>query len=255
MNKNVNALCPIPLWKFVKVLEHENATNWGERSIDWITESLNARMDDVLYHKSASNSSLSYYVMKNRLSLSGKTAHCDVQHCIWKLNLDAGNDKCPIDPLWAEDKHRFFREGSGRGLKFIDRVSFRSAILYATELSRRPYTSTGRGVICPAKDGCFCRSLAEVRIDDWLYEHGIEHQKEPNYPRHDLYNKRGLKKADWKVKDTLIEYAGLITDNEYRKRFQDKLALAKDLNIDLIVILQDDLNRLDEVLGTKFDNT
>ncbi len=249
MDKNVNSLYPIPLWQFVKVLHLENAIEWGEKNMSWIVERLNSRHDDIFYHLSASNSSLTSYVKTNRIEIKGKTAHCDVQHSIWKLNWDAGNDKCPIDPLWAEDKHRFFRDGSGKRLKFIDATSFLLAVQYADELSQRPYSTTGRGIICPAKDGCFCRSLEEVRIDDWLFENGFLHEKEPNYPKHPIYNKRGLKRADWKVNEKLIEYAGLLSDTAYEKRLEDKLTLAKIFNIEVIVLTQKDLNRLEKVLG------
>lgn len=248
MRKNINSLYPVPLWQFVKSLSMENAETWGEKSMSWIADKLNRRQDEIFYHLSASNSSLTSYVKKNKIDISGKTAHCDVQHSIWKLNLDAGNNKCPIDPLWAENKYRFFRDGSGRGFKYIDRASFKQAVQYADELSQRPYSTTGRGTICPAKDGCFCRSLEEVRIDDWLFENGFAHEKEPNYPKHPLLNKRGLKKADWKVNEILIEYAGLLSDKSYKKRLEEKLKLAEIFQIQVIVLTQRDLNRLDEVL-------
>ncbi len=248
MKKNVNSLYPIPLWQFVKALQRENAVGWGEKNMTWIVDRLNEDNNEVFYHLSASNTSLAAYVKKHRINISGRTAHCDAQHSIWKLNLDAGNDKCPIDPLWAEDKYRFFRDGSGRGSKYINATSFSLATEYADELSKRPYSRTGRGIICPAKDGCFCRSLEEVRIDDWLFENGYDHEKEPNYPKHQLLNRRGLKKADWKVDNVLIEYAGLLSDEAYRQRLEDKLELAKLFKIKLVVLTQKDLNKLDKVL-------
>jgi len=239
------------LWQFVKSLQSENAVNWGEKNMSWIANRLNQRNDEIFYHLSASNSSLTAYVRENNIDITGKTAHCDVQHSIWKLNLDAGNDKCPIDPLWSEDKFRFFRDGSGRSLKYIDKKSFQLAIQYADELSKRPYSTTGRGIICPAKDGCFCRSMEEVRIDDWLFENGFAHEKEPNYPKHPIHNKRGLKKADWRVNGKLIEYAGLLSDKAYKNRLDEKIKLAEIFNIRVIVLTQRDLNKLDDILRPK----
>ncbi len=249
MAQSANSLYPIPLCEFVKTLVSENAVNWGERTMAWMVEALSSRNDHVFYHLSASNSSLSKYVEKHSVDLSNKTAHCDVQHSIWKLNLDAGNDKCPIDPLWSEDKHRFFRNGTIIGNKFIDRRSFEIASTYAEELSKRPFSRTGRGVICYSKDGCFCRSLEEVRVDDWLFDNGYKHEKEPNYPIHADYNKLGRKKADWKVNEILIEYAGLISDKVYEQKLSAKLALCKEMNITVVVLTRGDLNNLDKILG------
>lgn len=247
MSSQANGLYPIPLWQFVIILHDEDAVSWGERGMSWIVDKLNSRKDEVLFHLSASNSSLTNYVRAKRISLDCKTAHCDVQHSIWKLNLDAGNDKCPIDSLWAESKYRFFRDGSRKGTKTIHAPSFDSAILYAKELSMRPYRRTGRGVICPAKDGCFCRSLDEVRVDDWLYENGFSHEKEPSYPMHPVYNKLGRKRADWKVNGVLIEYAGLVSSS-YKSNLAEKLQLAKERGIEVVVLTSRDLPHLERVL-------
>ena len=102
--KTTNSLYPIPLHEFVLVLQSENANNWGDHSLDWIVDKLALRKDYIFYHKSANKSSLSAYVKKKRISLEGKTAHCDVQHYIWKLNTGAGNEKSPIDSLWTNNK-------------------------------------------------------------------------------------------------------------------------------------------------------
>ncbi len=252
-DKTVNSLYPIPLWQFVLALQAESASEWDEFTLDWIVDKLNVRGDEILFHKSASNSSLADYVKLKSINLAGKTAHCDVQHSIWKLNLDAGNESCPIDPLWSENKYRFFRDGFKNGSKAINSTSFKDACEYAIELSRRPYKRTGRGVICPAKDGCFCRSMEEVRIDDWLFENGIHHEKEPNYPKHPILNKGGRKRADWKVGKTFIEYAGLMSDSQYKKKLEDKITLAKEMGINLIVLIQSDLQNLENALKIKLN--
>lgn len=251
--KTANSLYPISLHEFVLILKSENADHWGEQSLDWIVDKLSQRKDNIFYHKSASASSLSDFVKKKRISLSGKVSHCDVQYYIWKLNTNAGNDKSPIDSLWTDNKVRCFRKGT-YGFH-IDRNSFITACEYAIELSKRPFRRTGRGVICPAKDGCFCRSLDEVCIDDWLYDNGFYHEKEPNYPKDPILNKRGRKKADWKVGETLIEYAGLMGDKAYENKLKDKIELAQTYKINLIILVKGDLLKLDEKLKNTLDKS
>ena len=248
ITKHPNGLFPIPLWQFVLVLKNIGAESWDERGMRAMVKTLNRNGDDVLYHMSASNSSLSDYVHGEGIDLSGKTAHCDVQHSVWKLNLDAGNDKCPIDPLWSENSVRFFRNGASGGSKWIHLPSFAHAVQYAKELRLRPYKQAGRGVICPARDGCFCRSFEEVRVDDWLFENGLEHIKEPAYPRHPIYNKTGRKRGDWLVGDVYVEYAGLLSDKAYEKRLLEKVTMCEELGLTLIVLTRDDLNQLDTKL-------
>ena len=87
--------------------------------------------------------------------------------------------------------------------------------------------ATARGVRCLAKDGHACHSLDEQRIDDWLYAHGLDHEREPIYPQHPSLNPTGKRRADWKVLKTYIEYFGLVGDSKYEKKMDEKILLAQ----------------------------
>ena len=248
--KNVESLPPLPLWRFVTVLAEAEAQDWGAVALQGWVDRLMARGDDVLYHRAGGMGTLESWVAVHRVDLDGKMWQVDVQHAIWKLNADAGNDKTRIDPLWTDEGVRFFRNGGGDE-KWIDEASFARAQKYAKELSARPESRAGYGTKCVAKDGCRCNSREEVQVDDWLSDRGIEHDKEPKYPPHPLYNKNGLKRADWRVGSTWVEYAGLLNQDNYAKRMKDKIELARSLKLDFMVILSEHLTRLDEVLEAR----
>ena len=74
---------------------------------------------------------------------------------------------------------------------------------------------TSRGVTVMAKDGHVCRSLLERQIDDFFYDHGIEHETEPHYPFDPELNVTGYR-ADWKFPDgTFVEALGFPNDAAY----------------------------------------
>lgn len=104
------------------------------------------------------------------------------------------------------------------------------------------------GYLCIAKDGHKCRSLAELKIDNFLYENGVEHEIEPLYPFHDKYNKNGRRRADWKIGNAYVEYWGLADQDHYRRKMQDKINMAEELSIPLIGITQVDLLNLSVIL-------
>jgi len=110
---------------------------------------------------------------------------------------------------------------------------------------------TGRGTMCLAKDGCICLSLAEKKIDDWLYHHKIRHKKEPKYPKDNVLNPNEGFRADWKVGDTLIEFFGLKGTERYDQKSEVKRQLCKKHNINLIELHQGDLNSLSKKLSKK----
>jgi len=108
---------------------------------------------------------------------------------------------------------------------------------------------TMRGVRCVALDGHECLSLAEKAVDDWLSSHSIPHEIEPPYPYHPYLNPSHRMRADWKVANTFIEYAGLMNEPEYEARMQEKRKLAAEFGIPLIVIEPNDILSLDLKLG------
>ena len=109
-----------------------------------------------------------------------------------------------------------------------------------------------RGYKCIANDGCECLSLDEKLIDDWMSKNGIRHYKEPKYPQHPEYNDSGLKRADWMVGETFVEYFGLAGNTSYDKRTLEKMKLCRDLGLDLVPIYPEDVQNLDVYLHSKF---
>lgn len=116
-------------------------------------------------------------------------------------------------------------------------------LLSEAELLKDGILKTDRGYKCKAQDGHSCNSLAEKTIDDWLYKHGIEHEKEPKYPG------RGNFRGDWRVGDYFIEYWGLKGDKDYDNKIYLKREIAKENKIKLIEINPNDINKLAQKLN------
>jgi hypothetical protein len=94
--------------------------------------------------------------------------------------------------------------------------------------------TTTRGIHTYANDGHLCLSLGERTIDDFLFEHGIKHEKESSYPNSNF-------RADFKVGQIFIEYFGLVGDPEYDKRIKEKKLICKEYKIQLISLYPQDL--------------
>lgn len=93
---------------------------------------------------------------------------------------------------------------------------------------------TSRGTTCVAKDGHVCLSLAEKTMDDFLYNHGIPHTREPRYPGSNF-------RADFEIKGNYIEYFGLAGNREYDKKIKAKEKIAKNASINLISVYPQNL--------------
>lgn len=106
---------------------------------------------------------------------------------------------------------------------------------------------TARGIRSIANDGHLCNSLAERTIDDWLYAHQIQHEKEPEYPYH-MYLNTTKMRADWRVKDIMIEYAGLMNEPSYAAKIKTKQELANKFHLQIIIIEPQDMLDLDKKL-------
>lgn len=107
---------------------------------------------------------------------------------------------------------------------------------------------TPRGIMCVSKDNHDCNSLAERKIDDWLYNHKIKHAKEPKYPKDKKLNPNKLMRADWKVGNIFIEFFGLSGNLGYDKKSEFKRKLCKKYNIKMIEIFNRDLDNLTKKL-------
>lgn len=93
---------------------------------------------------------------------------------------------------------------------------------------------TSRGTQCIAKDNHVCFSIAEKTIDDFLFAHGIKHEKEAAYPDSGY-------RTDFVVNRVYIEYFGLIGDPDYDLKIKEKKMLCKRNGITLISIYPGDL--------------
>jgi len=93
---------------------------------------------------------------------------------------------------------------------------------------------TSRGTRCLAKDGHVCLSLGEKTIDDFLYAHGIPHEKEPHYPEGNL-------RADFIVNGVFVEYFGLKGDPDYDAKTDLKQGICKKYGIRLVSVYPSDL--------------
>lgn len=108
---------------------------------------------------------------------------------------------------------------------------------------------TPRGYRCIADSGNSCNSLAEMHIDNYLYKSGFDYEKEPMYPKHPIFNKSGRMRADWKVKNTFVEYFGLQGDKDYDIKTQKKIELCKEKGIKLLPIYPKDIKNIKDIFN------
>ena len=106
-----------------------------------------------------------------------------------------------------------------------------------------------RGVMTFAADGHLCRSMGELAVERYLIAHGIEHEVEPSYPDHPTLNPSGRKRADWLIGEVWVEYAGMMSVDDYAKKMGDKVELAQKMGLNLLVLTPDDLPRLGGVFA------
>jgi hypothetical protein len=87
------------------------------------------------------------------------------------------------------------------------------------------------GTMVLAKDGHVCLSLVEKEIDDFLFENGINHEKEVYYPNSNY-------RTDWELfgtdSRTFVEYFGLMSNSDYATKTSLKQAIAVESKINLI---------------------
>lgn len=91
---------------------------------------------------------------------------------------------------------------------------------------------TSFGTMVLANDGHVCFSMVEKNIDDYLYEKNINHEKEILYPGESRI------KTDWEIfgfpTRVFIEYFGLIRQEDYAVRVENKVQIARKNGIKLI---------------------
>jgi hypothetical protein len=91
-----------------------------------------------------------------------------------------------------------------------------------------------RGTYCLAVDGHLCRSLGEKRIDDLLYESGVVHEREPQYPGHRF-------RGDFLIGDLIVEYLGMSGDARYDEKQRAKREAARSTRLRVLELLPTDV--------------
>lgn len=202
-----------------------------------------------------------YYAFVKRLG----ARQIDVCHCAVTPIFDAGNDSAKKSEIIAYAQRltdalgvipaQNFGEGTEDFLhmntkerlavfKVLDDKPSRDAVkkkfgtwfhvLVAANVLEDGTQQMSRGIRCLAKDGHVCLSLGEKTIDDFLFTHGIEHEKEPHYPE-------GNYRADFLVGDVFIEYFGLTGNKDYDAKTRKKQRICKKHSITLVSIYPKDL--------------
>ena len=115
--------------------------------------------------------------------------------------------------------------------------------------ARRVYGEPGEPWRAPptelrCRDGHKARSRDEVLIDDWLTANGIRHEREPKL--------KGMR-PDWRVGNVYVEYWGMAGQQGYEARREEKLALYRKRRLRLVELFPEDLERLEEKLGSLRD--
>ena len=92
-----------------------------------------------------------------------------------------------------------------------------------------------------AEDGHELLSGLELRVDNWLSNHDLRHDYEPDLPFGG--------KADFLVKDIYIEVWGINHNDSYKQRIREKIKLYKEHDLTLIGLYPKDiLKNLDKKL-------
>ena len=97
-------------------------------------------------------------------------------------------------------------------------------------------------------DGHLCLSMGERAICEYLTRKGLSHEKEPNYPFDDKLNPNGLFRGDFRVGQVIVEFAGMMSDQKYAEKMDQKRRLADKFEIPWVKIESSDLENLDSML-------
>jgi hypothetical protein len=125
--------------------------------------------------------------------------------------------------------------------------SWNDLLVKAGIIDDKPRTGRG-GIISQSSCQHLCLSIGERRICDELFRQGIEHDKEPLYPTDTELNPNGKLRADWKVGETFIELAGIMSDTSYAENIARKQRLAAKYNIELLIYLPAELRNVGDLV-------
>lgn len=98
------------------------------------------------------------------------------------------------------------------------------------------------------EDGHYVRSLSEMLIDNWLYNHDYVHAYEKSVFMES--NPEAVVLSDFylKNKNVYIEYWGLEDNEKYLKRKEEKIKLYDENNYNRIDLSEKDIKRLDDIM-------
>ena len=105
-----------------------------------------------------------------------------------------------------------------------------------------------RGSQSIASDGHHCLSFGERAICELLTRNNLVHEKEPSYPQESELNPGGGLRADFIVGDIYLEFAGMMSREDYKQKMLLKGKLAKRLNMKWIMIEEITVETLDSLL-------
>lgn len=102
------------------------------------------------------------------------------------------------------------------------------------------YAGAG-GETYETKDGNYVRSSGERKIVNWFVRRNIDYNYEPNIDISPV--------PDFKVQGSIIEYWGMVANEEYRERMADKIDKYNEAGIEVVDLYPSDLDDLDGKLA------
>lgn len=187
------------------------------------------------------------------------------------IRLPRGNRK-PWNPAMQQNRADYFRTHKAHNYKDLPIDEMRqlyeggmsgvrvgsmfgvseSVVLDRMQAAGVTIHNAGWSYVRAAKDGHLVQSSLEEAIDNWLFDHGLEHDVHPRCP----WVSKGLGQhhADFRVGETYIEVWGMIKNKKYQADRAKKIALYAAHNTSLIQIepkhiLNHDYSPLDPLLG------
>lgn len=105
-----------------------------------------------------------------------------------------------------------------------------------------------------SKNNDLCWSCAEVIITNFFIDNNISYDREVRYDRFITDDRCNTKNCDWIINNnTFVEYFGMMDKNYYKIKADEKIQICKDNDIHLIALTEKDLNNLDNIFKSVFD--
>ena len=140
------------------------------------------------------------------------------------LSNEVNDEAVFLHSLWAARDNDFLKSEFGSWTHYLN--------AFGVEVIRTGYGGYRSISRCNHE----CMSAGELAICNDLHMFGISHDVQPFYPSHPTLNPRGKKRADWKIDDVYVEFAGRLNDYRYRSSIRAKEELARLSGLQLIVL-------------------